>query len=104
MSAVRMCDKCGAVFSELSDGWETYSATTRKKGEDGRTIATQLNLDACTECSLGGGSGYEAPPALQNTAGSDPKYFERLALEKENEELKTKISEHQAKISEHPEA
>lgn len=27
MSAVRMCDRCGNIFSEREDGWTTLSGT-----------------------------------------------------------------------------
>lgn len=51
MSEVRMCDKCGGIFSVLSDGWETYSATKSSVDERNRRITTQYQADACAECS-----------------------------------------------------
>jgi len=52
MSAVRMCDRCGNVFSERADGWTSMQAqrVTRK---DGRQVVTMENLDACPPCSEG---------------------------------------------------
>lgn len=52
MSAVRMCDQCGSIFSEREDGWETAQAQkiTRK---DGQQRVQVENVDRCPACANG---------------------------------------------------
>ena len=52
MSAVRMCDKCGTIFSENAEGWQTMSATNRRKNADGQWINESVVLDTCPDCSF----------------------------------------------------
>lgn len=52
MSSVRMCDKCNTVFSELEDGWQTFSATTVRRDDDGRSVNVQATMDACPSCAM----------------------------------------------------
>ena len=52
MSAVRMCDKCGTIFSENAEGWQTMSATNRRKNSEGQWINESVVLDSCPECSF----------------------------------------------------
>jgi hypothetical protein len=52
MSSVRMCDKCGTVFSELEDGWQTFTGTTRRRNEEGELVAIQQTLDTCPACAV----------------------------------------------------
>ena len=52
MSSVRMCDKCGAVFSELESGWQTYSATTTIEDQDGGRRTVTRAMDGCAGCAL----------------------------------------------------
>lgn len=47
-----MCDKCKTVFSELEDGWQTFSATTIRRDDEGRSINVQATMDACPSCAL----------------------------------------------------
>lgn len=47
-----MCDKCYTVFSELEDGWQTFQATTMRRGEDGEAHEVSVRMDACPSCSL----------------------------------------------------
>ena len=102
MSSVRMCDKCGTVFSELKDGWQTYTATTvsRKRSESGRvqgagreTITVQM--DACPACAMDVDPDYSPP--------ENDRAFERLALEKENRELRDKLAAQEAAATDSPE-
>lgn len=51
MSSVRMCDKCGQIFSENADGWETFTATKRIHAEERPRV---VQLDACPDCSFMG--------------------------------------------------
>lgn len=85
MSSVRMCDKCHTVFSELMDGWQSYSATTTKRGPSGEAQAVQVHMDACPSCAL--------VPVYDEAKVSNDYSFERLALSKENAELKAKLEE-----------
>lgn len=52
MSTVRMCDKCGTIFSELEDGYQSFTATTVKRDENGMTHNVQQAMDACPSCAL----------------------------------------------------
>lgn len=52
MSSVRMCDKCHTVFSELMDGWQSYSATTTKRDANGEAKSVVVHMDACPSCAL----------------------------------------------------
>ena len=57
MSSVRMCDRCGNMFSERSEGWETYTATMMVKKPYPHAITTVL--DACPDCAIGFGTDNE---------------------------------------------
>lgn len=51
MSEVRMCDKCGTIFSTLSENWQTMSMLDRNnKGAGGSALHVQY--DVCAECSV----------------------------------------------------
>lgn len=48
MSAVRMCDRCGTIFSENAEGWGVGTISTNKRNErTGRLEMTQLSIDLC---------------------------------------------------------
>ncbi len=51
MSSVRMCDRCGSVFSERQEGWTTFTGATRKKDQDGKWVTVSDTMDQCTECT-----------------------------------------------------
>lgn len=51
MSSVRMCDRCGSVFSERAEGWTTFSGGTRRKNQDGQWVTLQDTMDQCPECT-----------------------------------------------------
>jgi hypothetical protein len=47
-----MCDRCGVVFSERSEGWTTFTGTTRKKhAQTGEFVTVSDTMDSCPECS-----------------------------------------------------
>lgn len=52
MSSVRMCDKCGKVFSENSENWSTMSGsqmyTDPVTGKRGRR---DVEMDVCGTCN-----------------------------------------------------
>lgn len=52
MSAARICDKCSIVFSELEDGWQSFTATTVRQDDNGETITVRQAMDACPSCAL----------------------------------------------------
>lgn len=52
MSSVRMCDKCKTVFSELDEGWQTYTATTLQYDEDDRAKPITQYMDMCPACAV----------------------------------------------------
>ena len=53
MSTVRMCDRCGNIFSEREDGWTSMTGTTMRRDSEGRLKSTTEQLDACPSCSVG---------------------------------------------------
>lgn len=62
MSSVRMCDRCGAIFSELRDGWQAFTANTVKRDRvTGKTYTLQAAMDACPECSIASSPDFEPP-------------------------------------------
>jgi uncharacterized protein YbbK (DUF523 family) len=71
MSTVRMCDRCGEVFSEREDGWTTMTGTTMRRDEKGDMKRTTEQLDACPGCSAGSGVPRPTIRELQAGAG-DP--------------------------------
>lgn len=77
MSSVRMCDRCGNIFSEREDGWETYTATQVKKNPDSKRRETEtVYLDACPNCALGG---FDTPLPAIKVGGMDADFFKRQA-------------------------
>ncbi len=64
MSSVRKCDRCGRIFGELEDGWQTFLARTMKRDENGRLQARDVSMDACPSCSM---SDVSAPPVSIRT-------------------------------------
>ena len=52
MSSVRMCDKCGQIFSELESGWQTYEATTIEDLQTGERKRVTRAMDACASCAM----------------------------------------------------
>jgi hypothetical protein len=52
MSAVRMCDRCGTLFSERAEGWGTFTGTTTRRNErTGRPETVTETLDLGPECN-----------------------------------------------------
>lgn len=86
MSSVRMCDRCGSVFSELAEGWQTFTGTTFRKDDKGARVSVNQTLDACPSCAIAPPDS-QAPPALINPgASSDPRFFERADREQKMEQ------------------
>lgn len=54
MSAVRMCDRCGNIFSEREDGWSTFSGTRMNRDDHGRMRDVSEQMDSCPKCTTGG--------------------------------------------------
>ncbi len=53
MSSVRMCDKCGNIFSENEEDWSTFSGTVKRRREDGSRYTETVTQDACSACTAG---------------------------------------------------
>jgi hypothetical protein len=54
MSSVRCCDKCGTIFSEREEGWETYTAKRMVRGKETRErYSESVALDVCPSCAMG---------------------------------------------------
>ena len=53
MSSVRMCDKCGQIFSENEEDWSTYSGSRKRRREDGSRYTETIVQDACPPCTNG---------------------------------------------------
>jgi len=52
MSSVRMCDRCGTVFSERAEGWSTFAGSRRSRNQDtGKIDNVTEQMDSCPECS-----------------------------------------------------
>lgn len=67
MSAVRMCDRDGVIFSERAEGWGTFTGTTRRVNErTGRAESISETLDLCPGCN---GNGKSAPTQVAQIAG-----------------------------------
>lgn len=58
MSSVRMCDQCGNIFSENSEGWTTFSGSRQRRREDGSRFTETITQDACVSCS----NRFQEPP------------------------------------------
>lgn len=52
MSHVRMCDRCGEVFSENESGWQTFTAATMVEDENGVQRSINQQMDACPSCAM----------------------------------------------------
>jgi hypothetical protein len=79
MSTVRMCDKCGEVFSERADGWSTFTGAVRMRDPNtGRAIMREESLDACPDCSelMTGSTAVPSPI----TPGGAQRRYERAEL------------------------
>lgn len=50
MSEVRMCDKCGIIFSTLLDGWQTMTMQDQSKSRAYNT-GLAVAYDVCPECA-----------------------------------------------------
>jgi hypothetical protein len=53
MSSVRMCDRCGQIFSENSEDWSTFNGTVMRKDDYGKRISETVVQDACGDCTNG---------------------------------------------------
>lgn len=73
MSQVRMCDKCGRIFSELADGWQTFTVVTKKKDDHGRVRDELVAMDACPECAFQG----TTEPTIKPSITSGPNFTVR---------------------------
>lgn len=49
-----MCDRCGAIFSEKREGWQTFSVSRQSRNQHGMLQTTSEDYDACPECAFSG--------------------------------------------------
>lgn len=92
MSSVRMCDRCGAVFSELVEGWQTYQALTFKRDDEGRRVSVPVSQDACPTCAIP----LEAPEPM--TPHTNDGFFERKQLEARASSAEDALSAAEAEV------
>jgi hypothetical protein len=52
MSEVRMCDRCGRVFSLAESGWQTGQITTLAQDADGGEYQVRVSMDSCPDCAV----------------------------------------------------
>lgn len=53
MSSVRMCDRCGNIFSENDLDWSTATGTVQRRRENGTRYGEQTTIDQCGPCTNG---------------------------------------------------
>ncbi len=70
MSEVRMCDRCGAIFSTNREGWQTFTGSQRTM-VDGLPRHITANMDACPECAVKFQTG-EVQPRIIDTSAKAP--------------------------------
>lgn len=52
MSSVRMCDRCGRIFSENEEGWTSFTGTRLVRDpQTKRRIPEATQADMCSTCS-----------------------------------------------------
>ncbi len=74
MSSVRMCDRCGSIFSEREEGWSSVQSQRTVKDDTGRRVTVNENLDVCSGCGVGGGPSVPTPRlALVQADAVDPR-------------------------------
>lgn len=82
MSSVRMCDMCGAIFSERQTGWGTFQGTEVIKVE-GKRVTQSTQLDACPTCNPG--MGEDRPEVTPTLIDRAPNFFTEAAKKLETE-------------------
>lgn len=71
MSSVRMCDRCGRIFSENEEDWSTFTGAVKRRDKvTGRAFTENAEQDACPECTPGG---TLAKPSLRPQIAAAPK-------------------------------
>lgn len=51
MSTVRMCDRCGTIFSTARIGWTELQGQQHMRYRDGGEFADNQKRDFCPDCS-----------------------------------------------------
>lgn len=69
MSAVRMCDSCGNIFSEREDGWTTLQGTQVRRDSSGQQRSVTEQMDTCSTCTVG--PAKRPRLAIDSTTGVD---------------------------------
>jgi hypothetical protein len=91
MSSVRMCDKCGNIFSENEEDWSTFTGAVKRRREDGSRYTEQISQDACPVCTGGtqvvtprvaiGAAPFPAPSGAAPAGHADPLRIQALEHE-----------------------
>lgn len=89
MSSVRMCDKCGYIFSENAADWSTFSGSVQRQREDGSRYFETIQQDACPECTAGARPtaprlAIPSQPAAPRISDGKPDYDRIAELERQN--------------------
>lgn len=79
MSSIRMCDKCGTIFSENEEDWSTGVATQFYTDEKGVRRQREQQRDQCGACN---GTPQTIRPRLTIPEGT-PDYAKIKQLEAE---------------------
>jgi hypothetical protein len=86
MSSVRMCDRCGTVFSENDEGWSTDSRTVNRIKEDGKRYQVGMQVDQCATCVGNPGQVTPRIPAQATAITPGTSLVDKTALEREIEQ------------------
>lgn len=84
MSSVRMCDRCGNVFSENDEGWSTDSRTVNRTREDGKRYTVGMQVDQCAPCVGNPGPvvpRLPAPPSAITAAAATAEHIRATLAE-----------------------
>lgn len=71
MSSVRMCDRCGTVFSERVEGWGTYQGSTSRRDPNGRLRQVTESLDLCSGCNGWTETSFAGTPSIPGVAEAE---------------------------------
>jgi hypothetical protein len=80
MSAVRMCDRCGVIFSESAEGWGVGTISTNKRNErTGKLELVQQTIDLCPTDNRGP-TEHLTPATVASITGGIPGVAEAERL------------------------
>lgn len=89
MSSVRMCDKCGRVFSESEENWSTGTGVQFYTDDKGRRAQRDRQSDQCGTCN---GTPQDVRPNLGVIEASRTETLERDELFARIQNLETQAA------------